>query len=105
MKPGAPESASSNDEWIAQYEQSHQHPVNRACHLIGIPMLTLAFPLALVIFFQPSFWPVPVGLYAGGWALQFIGHAFEGKPPEFLKDKRFFLVGLRWWFSKLSRRK
>jgi hypothetical protein len=33
--------------------------------------------------------------------LQFVGHAVEGKPPEFLKDPRFLLVGLRWWFAKI----
>ena len=26
-------------EWIARYEQSHQHPVNRLCHTFGIPLI------------------------------------------------------------------
>jgi hypothetical protein len=33
---------------------------------------------------------------------QFVGHAFERKPPEFLKDWRFLFVGLRWWLAKLA---
>lgn len=33
----------------------------------------------------------------GGWVFQFIGHAAEGKPPEFFRDWRFLFVGLRWW--------
>jgi uncharacterized membrane protein YGL010W len=37
-----------------------------------------------------------------GWVFQFIGHAFEGKPPEFLKDWRFLFVGLSWWLAKLA---
>jgi len=37
-------------------------------------------------------------------AVQFIGHAFEGKPPEFLKDWRFLFVGLRRWFAKIRGR-
>jgi len=28
-------------------------------------------------------------------------HAIEGKPPEFLKDWRFLLVGSRWWLAKM----
>jgi len=35
------------------------------------------------------------------WALQFIGHYFEGEPPEFFKDWRFLFVGLRWWMAKI----
>ena len=30
-------------DWIAEYAQSHRHPVNRACHTVGIPTVTLAF--------------------------------------------------------------
>ena len=43
-----------------------------------------------------------IGLFVVGWVFQFIGHAFEGKPPEFLKDWRFLFVGLRWWFAKMA---
>ena len=28
-------------EWIARYEQSHRHPVNRLCHTFGIPLIAL----------------------------------------------------------------
>ena len=69
--------------------------------MFGIPMIALSVILALVLFFVPEFWPVPVTLFVVGWALQFIGHAFEGKPPEFFKDWRFLFVGLRWWFLML----
>jgi uncharacterized membrane protein YGL010W len=33
------------------------------------------------------------GLFVGGWALQFVGHAFEGKKPAFLDDMRGLLDG------------
>jgi hypothetical protein len=33
--------------------------------------------------------------------LQFIGHAFEHKAPEFFHDWRFLLVGVRWWVAKM----
>jgi uncharacterized membrane protein YGL010W len=43
--------------------------------------------------------PLPIwagataGLFVGGWALQFVGHAFEGKKPAFLDDLRGLLDG------------
>ena len=33
------------------------------------------------------------GLFFGGWALQFVGHYFEGKKPAFHDDMRGFLDG------------
>lgn len=92
------------DEWIAQYSQSHQHPVNRACHTLGIPLIALSLPLFVVALFRPSFWPVPLGLFLAGWLFQFAGHAFEGKPPEFFHDWRYLFVGLRWWVAKVRGR-
>ena len=49
-------------------------------------------------------WRLAAVLFAIGWAFQFVGHAFERKPPEFLKDWRFLFVGLRWWVAKLRGR-
>jgi uncharacterized membrane protein YGL010W len=89
------------DQWIAQYETSHQHPVNRACHTVGIPTIAISLLLTPILLVQPRWWPVPVALFAGGWVLQFAGHAFERKRPEFLHDDRFLFVGLRWWFAKM----
>ncbi|MGA3027773.1 MAG: Mpo1-like protein [Bryobacteraceae bacterium] len=92
------------DEWIAQYAASHRHAVNRACHTVGIPMIALSLlllPLAMVG--RRWLW-LSAGLFLLGWALQFIGHAFEGKPPEFFRDWRFLFVGLRWWFAKVRGR-
>jgi uncharacterized membrane protein YGL010W len=40
-------------------------------------------------------------LFGAGWGLQFVGHAVEGKRPEFLNDPRFLFVGLRWWTAKM----
>lgn len=97
-------STRSWDDWIAQYAKSHQHPANRACHTVGIPMIATSIALVAVVPFVPGFWPVPAGLFTVGWVLQFIGHAYERKPPEFLQDWRFLFVGLRWWFAKLRGR-
>ena len=92
------------DEWIRQYAGSHQHPVNRLCHTVGIPLIALSLPLFAVALVAPGFWKVPTAMFVGGWLLQFAGHAIEGKPPEFFSDWRFLLVGLRWWVAKMQGR-
>ena len=92
------------DEWISQYARSHQHPINRLCHTFGIPLIAASIPLAVVAIFVTGFWVVPVSMFVFGWLLQFLGHWFEGKPPEFFQDWRFLFVGLRWWFAKVSGR-
>jgi len=92
------------DEWIAQYALSHQHPINRFCHAVGIPMIAASLPLFLAAVFIPGWWPAPAAMFVVGWILQFIGHWFEGKPPEFFKDWRFLFVGLRWWMAKMQGR-
>ena len=90
------------DEWIRQYATSHQHPVNRICHTLGIPMIVLSLALVPFAMWAGLSWWVPAGLFTFGWMLQFVGHAFEGKPPEFFSDWRFLLVGVRWWLAKMA---
>ena len=92
------------EEWIKQYSGNHQHPINRLCHTLGIPLIALSLPLFLAAIFVRGLWPVAFGLFVLGWTFQFIGHAFEGKPPEFFHDWRFLLVGLRWWVAKIRGR-
>ena len=92
------------EEWIRQYGHSHEHPVNRFCHTVGIPLIALSIPLFVVAAVRDGFWWIPLTMFIVGWIFQFIGHAFEGKPPEFLHDWRFLFVGLRWWFAKMRGR-
>jgi uncharacterized membrane protein YGL010W len=92
----------TNEQWIAQYASSHQHPVNRLCHTIGIPMIAISLLLAIPAFFVAGLWKIALGLFVVGWVFQFIGHAFERKEPEFFHDWRFLLVGLRWWLAKIQ---
>jgi len=89
-------------DWIAQYSESHQHPVNRMLHTFGIPMIVVSIVAGIAgQIAMPVLLPYAAGLFILGWILQFIGHAFEGKAPEFFKDWRFLFVGLRWWFAKM----
>ena len=73
------------DEWIEQYGRSHQHPINRACHTLGIPLIALSIPLFAAAIGVEGLWVVALVLFVVGWIFQFVGHAIEGKPPEFLQ--------------------
>ena len=87
-----------------RYSNGHQHPINQFCHTIGIPLIALSLPLFPIPFLVRGFWPVPVLLFVVGWIFQFVGHAYEGNPPEFFHDWRFLLVGFRWWLEKIRGR-
>ena len=94
----------TSEQWIAQYATSHQHPVNRFCHTLGIPLIVIAIVWFAIAWFASAPMWIPVTVFVAGWALQFIGHAFEGKRPEFFGDWRFLFVGLRWWIAKMRGR-
>jgi uncharacterized membrane protein YGL010W len=91
----------TSDQWVAQYATSHQHPVNRMCHTLGIPTILLSIPIFVFGIFFHRLLVLASALFVIGWIFQFIGHAFEGKPPEFLHDWRFLFVGVRWWWAKI----
>jgi uncharacterized membrane protein YGL010W len=52
----------------------------------GVGTLLAATPL-------PIWAGATAGLLVGGWAMQFLGHYFEGKKPAFLDDLRGLLDG------------
>ena len=91
-------------DWIAQYEMSHRHPVNRRCHLLGIPMIVVSLPLLVAGLYARTALAGALLLFVGGWLLQFIGHLAERKPPEFFRDWRFLFVGVRWWLARVQGR-
>ena len=62
-------------------------------------MVSLAMFLLSV--FIHRLWIYALALFLAGWTLQFIGHAFEHKEPEFFHDWRFLFVGVRWWWAKI----
>jgi uncharacterized membrane protein YGL010W len=88
-----------NQEWTSlmhSYRADHQDPRNQLCHSIGIPMIAAAIPVGMTILGLP----LAAALFSVGWGFQFAGHAFEGKKPSFVDDKRQLLVGLMWWSQK-----
>ena len=79
--------------YINNYKSRHQHPLNRLCHTIGIPMITIAWPL---FFFR---WRWALVLFVSGWLLQFLGHAIEGNQPAFFQNPIYFFIG-PWWLIR-----
>ena len=49
-------------------------------------------------------WLTSAVIFAVAWIGQFIGHAFEGKRPSFLKDLQFLLIGPLWLLAAAYRR-
>ena len=92
----------TSEQWIAQYATSHRHPVNRLCHTLGIPLILISVAIFAASFFLRHLWIVALAVFVLGWIFQFVGHAFEGKPPEFFSDWRFLFVGVRWWWAKIN---
>jgi uncharacterized membrane protein YGL010W len=86
-------------EWshlMEKYQADHQHPVNQACHAVGIPLIAGSIPLAVSLIGLP----LAVPMFTVGWTFQFVGHVFERKKPSFVDDRRQLLVGLLWWAKK-----
>ncbi|MEM6995265.1 MAG: DUF962 domain-containing protein [Myxococcota bacterium] len=90
-----------NREWSSlmhQYRADHQDKTNQACHAVGVPLIAGSIPVAATIVGLP----VAAAMFGVGWTFQFVGHAFEGKKPSFVEDKRQLVVGLLWWTQKVG---
>lgn len=88
-----------NTEWsklLTRYKDDHRNRVNQACHTVGIPLIAASIPVGATLVGLP----LAAGMFTVGWAFQFAGHAFEGKKPSFVSDKRALVVGLLWWAEK-----
>jgi hypothetical protein len=60
--------------WLRNWMIRHEHQVSVALHVVGIPACFVAAPILLVM----QLWCWAIGVFVGGYALQFIGHAIEG---------------------------
>lgn len=82
---------------IENYRAKHQHPLNRLCHAIGIPMILIS----LLWFFLDGRWALT--LFIIGWIFQFVGHLIEGNQPAFFRNPIYLLVGPWWLFRQAAR--
>ncbi|AKT38351.1 Mpo1-like protein [Chondromyces crocatus] len=81
---------------LRRYKEDHQDPRNQACHKIGIPLIVGSFPVGATLIGLP----LAAGMFTVGWGFQFVGHAFEGKQPSFVNDRRSLLIGVLWCLEK-----
>lgn len=81
---------------LADYEQNHQSLACKVSHAIGIPLILLSVPLLLVS------WRRALQSFLLGWALQFAGHAAEGKRPKFFEGAEYLLAGVVWWVQLVT---
>jgi uncharacterized membrane protein YGL010W len=77
------------------YRLQHQHPLNRATHVVGIPLVIASAVVPFVVWARTGAfgWRELLALWSVGWALQFLGHGIEGNSPAFFRDVRQLLVG------------
>lgn len=61
--------------FLTNYLPRHRHPINRALHVVGVPLSFLVAPVLLLMGFP---WWAHVGSFVAGYCLQFAGHAVEG---------------------------
>ncbi len=59
---------------IENWRARHCNPLSFWLHMVGMPACFVAAPIALVL----RQWWWAAGLFAGGYILQFVGHAVEG---------------------------
>jgi uncharacterized membrane protein YGL010W len=81
------------ESFTKNYQASHQHPLNRLTHSIGIPLIVISLPVFLLN------WRWALALFVPGWILQLVGHAIEGNQPAFVKHPLYLLVG-PWWLLR-----
>jgi uncharacterized membrane protein YGL010W len=80
---------------LDKYHEDHRHPVNRACHAVGMPTIACS---VLALPFSPLW---ALGLFVLGWAFQFVGHWVEGKPPLLLSNPRYAVIGAVYWWKRI----
>ena len=87
----------------SHYDSSHRHPVNRALHLVAIP---LGFSSIIVVWFH---WVIALALIPAALGLAWLGHRIEGNQPAFLTNPLHVLVAPVWmakrWFEKSEARR
>ncbi|HEX3774488.1 MAG TPA: DUF962 domain-containing protein [Polyangiaceae bacterium] len=97
------------ERWQASlefYRETHQNPTNRTLHVIGIPLIVggalglfASRPLSPV---SGALWLGSFAAFAGGWALNIVGHAVhEKRAPAFSEDGLSFLAGPVWDLQEL----
>jgi len=73
----------------------HNHPVNRALHMIAIPV---GFSSLVVVWFH---WIIALLLIPTAFALAWLGHLIEGNKPAFMTNPVHVFVAPIWLVKKI----
>ena len=79
----------------SHYDSAHNHPVNRALHMIAIPV---GFSSLIVVWYH---WIIGLLLIPAAFALAWLGHLIEGNKPAFLTNPVHVFVAPVWLTRKL----
>ena len=87
---------------IGSYDAHHRHPLNRAAHIAGIPLIVVAGVLSLLPARSRRRIPRSAALacFGGGWLLLWLGHMVEGNRPLLFSDPSAVWGALRWWAAQ-----
>ncbi len=78
------------DAWVDSYEKSHQNPMNRVFHKIGIPMIAVSIPFFLIAPLVRGFLENSVVVIYGG--LDLVRESRRGK--DLIRSWRLACLGL-----------
>jgi len=79
----------------SHYDGAHNHPINRALHMIAIPV---GFSSVIVVWFH---WIIALLLIPTAFALAWLGHLIEGNKPAFLTNPAHVFVAPLWMVKKI----
>ena len=79
----------------SRYDGAHNHPVNRALHLIAIPV---GFSSLIVVWFH---WIIALLLIPTAFALAWLGHMIEGNKPAFLTNPVHVFLAPVWMAKRI----
>src|SRR5579862_1695361 len=80
----------------SHYDGAHNHPVNRALHMIAIPV---GFSSLIVVWWH---WVIALLLIPTAFALAWLGHLIEGNKPAFLTNPVHVFVAPLWLARRLT---
>lgn len=79
----------------SHYDSSHTHPVNRALHMIAIP---LGFSSIFFLRKRPK---LALTLIPTAFGIAWLGHLIEGNKPAFLSDPRQVFMAPAWMARRI----
>ena len=79
----------------SQYDDEHKHPVNRALHMLAIP---LGFSALVVVWFH---WVIALLLIPAAFALAWVGHLVEGNRPATVTNPAAIVMAPVWVARRL----